>query len=67
VAVKGRVAQIAVTALLILAGLWLLFAASGGGTSANAGRVQFYQGPVCVPGGGEEAPAEGCPAQPQRR
>ena len=61
-----RVARIAVAAVLVLAGLWLAFAAAGGGTSANAGRVQFYQGPICR-FSGPNPPDSGCPRRPVHR
>lgn len=63
---RERAVTLAVVALLAAAGIWLAVAAAGGRTAANAGRVQFYPGPVChfAPHG---ANGEGCPRRPRRR
>lgn len=60
---RERIAGLAVAAVLALAGIWLAFAAGGGATAGNAGRVQFYPGPVCrvSPTGPR---GEGCPRPP---
>ncbi len=58
------IARIAIAAALLLLALWLLLAASGGRTAANAGDAQFDGGPVCVTHA-KNPPASGCPAHPR--